>query len=281
MFSFIRLWSPDTGTWENRHQHPEWTLKSWRNSARNQQTSAGTLSQIRCLTLVPDRCSDSYRSLSVPHRSASGLDTWAKWNIVSHRHSPCWQRFASLWKQPQHASPNAQSSPKCSCTLFTPCCAGPLYAFWEDGPEHCAQFSKQGDAIVLESGGMTSSVFSSFWHCFLFWNTVFWNAAFLENICCNVGSFSCCSSLISSLNKNRQLRTHHCIYKAQIFSFYYLTLHIIIFMSRFINPLVVFLSFYNYTQLVLFFTTLPYFLFNSKLFTPAYSTSFLECLRIC
>lgn len=96
------------------------------------------------------------------------------------RHLPCWQRFASLWKQPQCARPNAQWSPKSCCILVTPCHTGPLYPFWEDKPQHCAEFSKEGDAIVLESGRMTFSAYSSFWHCLLFWNTVHWNAAFLE-----------------------------------------------------------------------------------------------------
>lgn len=157
---------------------------------RKQQISTRMHSPTACLTPVPERCSVLRRGFSIPHGSASGLDIWAEGSVLSPRHSPCWQRFASLWEQPQWSRPNAQSSPKSCCILVTPYHAGPLYAFWEGEAEPCAQFSKEGDAIVLESGRMTFCVRSPFWHCLIFWNTVHWNAALLETIYCNVDSFA-------------------------------------------------------------------------------------------
>lgn len=110
-------------------------------------------------------------------------------------------------------------------------------------------FSKQWDPIVSESIRMTFPV------CFSALSNL--NAAFLERNYCNVDSFICSIPVISFLSNNSQLRTHHCIHKVQIFSSYYFTLHNINFISHVIMQSVwIFLSFYNYSQLVLFFTVL-------------------------
>lgn len=79
-----------------------------------------------------------------------------------------WQKKTSLRKQPELARPNAQSNPKSSCILVTPCHAGLLYRFWEGEPEHCAVFKRSGCHSFRKKQNVLGFIFpvcSSYWHC--------------------------------------------------------------------------------------------------------------------